>query len=194
MTVPRTAALAAVLTCIVVHAAPVRARTPELPTVFVTLPTAKGFTDATHAIVEAQTLVHRSLEEMGGVRVVGAGEQADVVVTVLGRGKGDQELTAALRGIDSSVVAPPVPIGERERYIEVMLALKSCGHLQTAVDPRVPDSCFRRIFVGVGFAELDLPRRAKKPALNSWEACADAVARDIRAWLTTNASQLRALR
>ena len=37
------------------------------------------------------------------------------------------------------------------------------------VEDEARDSCYRRIFVGVGLGELGERRTTKKPRLNSWE-------------------------
>jgi hypothetical protein len=161
--------------------------------VFITLPMTNGFADATHALVEAQELVRRSLAVSDGVRLATTPEDADVILTILGRGRGDVELTAALRLLDNEIMAPPVAIAATERYIETMLAVPWCGDAATSAGSRHADSCYRRIFVGVGFTGRD-GRAAKKPASNSWEACADAVARDVRAWLMENGSRVRVRR
>jgi hypothetical protein len=121
-------------------------------------------------------------------------EDADVVLTVLGRGKGDIELTAALRNISADIVAPPVPIASAERYIEVLVTTGPCRTLPLTIADESSESCYRRIFVGVGLGELGARRSAGTPRRNSWEACADAVVRDVRAWLATNATRLRTQR
>jgi len=128
------------------------------------------------------------------LRLVDSAEDADVVITVLGRGKGDVELTAALGGMSGSIVSQPVPIAATERYIEILLTTGPCRTMAITVEEHSPDSCYRRIFVGVGLTELDARRPAQKRRLNSWEACAEAVVRDVRAWLTTNAKRLHTLR
>jgi len=162
--------------------------------VFVTLPTSGVFADATFALVEAQTAVRQSLSTSQDLRLVEDAPHADVVVTVLGRGKGDVELTVALRSLDSSIIAPPVPIGERERFIEVMLTTGTCVMTGQWVVPGEAEPCYRRVFVGVGYSDLDSTERVKRPRLNSWEACANAVARDLRAWLSTNRDRVRQFR
>jgi hypothetical protein len=166
----------------------------ESPTVFLNLPMTHGFSDATHALVEAKDLVRERLSAATELRLVDRAEDADVVLTVLGRGKGDVELTAALRTVSRSIVAPPVPIAATERYIAILLTTGSCRTMAITVEDDLPDSCHRRIFVGVGLTELDARRPAKKRRLNSWEVCAEAVIRDVRAWLTSNATRLRTLR
>lgn len=166
----------------------------ESLTVFLNLPMTHGFSDATHALVEAKELVREPLSAATELRLVDRAEDADVVITMLGRGKGDVELTAALRTVSRSIVAPPVPIAATERYIAILLTTGSCRTMAITVEDDLPDSCYRRIFVGVGLTELDARRPAKRPRLNSWEACAEAVIRDVRAWLTSNATRLRTLR
>jgi hypothetical protein len=166
----------------------------ESLTVFLDLPTTNGFSDATQALVETKDLVREPLSADPDLRLVDRAEDADVVLTVLGRGRGDVELTAALRGIDRGVVAPPVPIAPNERYIEVLITTGPCRTSIIPINEYAPESCYRRIFVGVGFGELGERRSAKKPRLNSWEACAEAVIRDVRAWLISNAERLRAQR
>jgi hypothetical protein len=190
MTVRVVGAMAAVLVCATAGGGTVAGAGPEPFAVFLTLPMSHGFADATYSQVEAQELVRKGLDAIGEFRLVDRSEDADVVMTVLGRGRGDVELNAALRTIDPGVIAPPVPIGAAEKYIEVMLTIGSCGSVASSEQgPTV--SCYSRIFVGVGFADLDTRRTAKSPPLNSWEACANALARDVRAWLTTNASRVR---
>ncbi len=106
----------------------------------------------------------------------------------------DVELTAALRTVSRSIVAPPVPIAASERFIDVLLTTGPCRTTAITVEDDSPESCYRRIFVGVGLGELGQRRPAKKPRVNSWEMCAEAVVGDVRAWLTDNAHRLRAAR
>ena len=162
--------------------------------VFLDLPMSHGFSDATQALVETRELIREPLSAAIDFRLVDRPEDADVVLTVLGRGRGHGELTAALHTINGSVVAPSVPIADSERYIEILLTTGSCRTMALTVEDEARDSCYRRIFVGVGLGELGERRTTKKPRLNSWEICAEAVVRDVRAWLTENASRLRALR
>src|SRR5512145_170573 len=61
-------------------------------TVFLNLPMTHGFSDATHALVEAKELVRQPLSAAPELLLVDRAEDADVVLTVLGRGKGDVEL------------------------------------------------------------------------------------------------------
>ena len=162
--------------------------------VFLNLPMSHGFSDATQPLVETRDLIHESLSAATDLRLVDRAEDADVVLTVLGRGRGHGELTAALRTISGSIVAPSVPIADSERYIEILLTTGSCRTMALTVEDDARDSCYRRIFVGVGLGELGARRTATKPRVNSWEICAEGVVRDVRAWLTDNASRLRALR
>lgn len=158
--------------------------------VFITLPVVEGFTDATHALVETQGLIRGALLA-SDVRVVTAPQEADVVITVLGRGRGDVELTSALRALDDNVYATSVPIATTERYIEVTVSVGLCAGVVSAY-PTGPLTCYKRAFVGLGLSGRDLRQPTKKPPSNSWEACADAVARDVRAWLDENAVRIRA--
>jgi hypothetical protein len=164
-------------------------------TVFVTLPMTKGFADATDDLVETHGFVHEALGALDTVRLVDRLEDSDAVLTVLGRGTGHVELTAALNGIDRGVVAPPVMIRATERYIEAMLTVGSCGEAATsAANQSKSTSCYRKIFVGVGFTNRNVRQGATRPTSNSWKACADALARDVQAWVTQNASRLLAIR
>ena len=159
----------------------------------VTLPMTNGFADATEALVEAQRFVHQALEATEAVRLVDRQQDSDVMVTVLGRGTGYMELTAALQGIDPSVVAPPVMLHAQERYIEAMLTVGSCGDAGTsATRESTSASCYRKIVVGVG--DHEVRRGATRTATNSWTTCADALARDVQAWVAQNASRLLARR
>lgn len=163
--------------------------------VFVALPMTNGFADATDDLVEAHGFVHEALGALDTVRLVDRPQDSDAVLTVLGRGTGHIELTAALNGIDRSVVAPPVMIRATERYIEAMLTVGSCGEAATsAAIQSKSTSCYRKIFVGVGFPNRNVRQGVTRLASNSWKACADALARDVQAWVTQNASRLLALR
>jgi len=159
--------------------------------VFITLPVVEGFTDATHALVETQGLIRDALLA-SDVRVVTAPQEADVVLTVLGRGRGDVELTSALKALDDNVYATSVPIATTERYIEVTVSVGLCAGVVSTY-PAGPLTCYKRAFVGLGLSGRELRRpTTKKPPSNSWEACADALARDVRAWLNENAGRIRA--
>jgi len=163
--------------------------------VFVTLPMTNGFADATNDLVETGGFVHEALGALDTVRLVDRSQDSDAVLTVLGRGTGHVELTAALNGLDRSVVAPPVMIRGTERYIEAMLTVGSCGEAATsAASQSKSASCYRKIFVGVGFTDRNGRQGVTRPASNSWKACADALARDVQAWVTQNASRLLVLR
>jgi hypothetical protein len=163
--------------------------------VFVTLPMTNGFADATDDLVEVYGFVHEALGALDTVRLVDGPQHSDAVLTVLGRGTGHVELTAALNGVDRGVVAPPVMIRATERYIEAMLTVGSCGEAATSVAIQSKStSCYRKIFVGVGFTNRNVRQGVTRPASNSWKACADALARDVQAWVAQNASRLLALR
>ena len=169
--------------------------TEQTPALFITLPMTKGFADATDALVETQRFVRDALGAGETVRLVDRPQDSDAILTVLGRGTGYVELTAALQGIDPNVVAPPVMLHANERYIEVMLTVGSCGEAATsAASQSKSASCYRKIFVGVGFTDRNVRQGVTRPASNSWKACADALARDVQAWVTQNASRLLVLR
>lgn len=186
--------LASLVVCFVAGSGTVAVARDESLTVFLNLPMTHGFSDATQALVETKELIRVPLSAATEFRLVDRAEDADVVLTVLGRGKGDVELTAALRTVSRSIVAPPVPIAASERYIDILLTTGPCRTTAITVEDDSPDSCYRRIFVGVGLGEPGERRAGKKPRLNSWDMCAEAVVRDIRAWLTDNAKRLRTLR
>ena len=186
--------LASLVLCFVAGSGTVAVARDESLAVFLNLPQSHGFSDATHALVEVKELVRGPLSAASELRFVDRAEDADVVLTILGRGKGDVELTAALRTVSRSIVAPPVPIAATERYIDILLTTGPCRTTGITVEDDSPDSCYRRIFVGVGLGDPGERRVAKKPRVNSWEMCAEAVVRDVRAWLTENASRLRTLR
>jgi hypothetical protein len=163
------------------------------PAVFITLPMTSGFADATDALVETQGFVRDALNAVETVRLVDHLQDSDAILTVLGRGTGYVELTAALQGIDSNVVAPPVMLHANERYIEVMLTVGTCGEAATnpTIERKGP-SCYRKIFVGLG--DHDVRKDVPKAAQNSWTTCSNALARDVQAWVTQNASRLLAFR
>lgn len=164
-------------------------------TVFVTLPMTNGFADATNDLVETRGFVHEALGALDTVRLVDRSQESDAVLTVLGRGTGHLELTAALNGLDRSVVAPPVMIRATERYIEAMLTVGSCGEAATSATSHGKSaSCYRKIFVGVGLTDRNARQGVTRPVSNSWRACADALARDVQAWVTQNAGRLLAIR
>jgi hypothetical protein len=160
---------------------------------FVTLPMTNGFADATDALVETQGFVHNALDALETVRLVDRLQDSDAVLTVLGRGTGYVELTAALQALDPSVVSSPVMLHASERYVEAMLTVGSCGEAATnATSQSKSPSCYRKIFVGLG--DPDVRQGVARAAANSWTTCANALARDVQAWVTQNASRLLALR
>ena len=162
---------------------------------FVTLPMTNGFANATHALVESERLVHEALHGEETVRLVGGLQESDVVLTILGRGTGYDELTAALKAHDRSVIASPVFLHANERYIEAMLTVGPCGDAATnATSQNKSASCYRKIFVGLGLTDRDERQGVAAPAPNSWKACANALARDVQAWVEQNAGRLLALR
>jgi hypothetical protein len=186
--------LASLVLCVVAASGTLAAAGDESLTVFLNLPMSHGFSDATYALVEAKELLRAPLSLDPELRLVDRPEDADVVLTVLGRGRGDVELTTALRNISPTIVAPPVPIAATERYIEILLTTGPCRTAALTILEDSSSSCYRRIFVGVGVGDPGERRSAGKPRVNSWEACAEAALRDVRAWLRTNASRLRAFR
>ena len=160
---------------------------------FITLPMTNGFADATDALVETQAFVHDALGAVDTVRLVDRLQDSDAVLTVLGRGTGYVELTAALQGLDPSVVAPPVMLHQNERYIEAMVTVGSCGDAATnPTSQSKSPNCYRKIFVGLG--DHDERQVVPKAARNLWPACANALVRDLQAWVSQNASRLRAAR
>jgi hypothetical protein len=179
--------------CTVTAGGTVTAAGEESLAVFLDLPMARGFSDATQALVETKEMIRGPLASATELRLVDRSEDADVVLTVIGRGRGHDELTTALRNISATIVAPSVPIADSERYIEILLTTGSCRTLALTVEDHAQSPCFRRVFVGVGFGEPG-ERRPAKPRRNSWETCAEDVVRDIRAWMTENANRLRTLR
>src|SRR5689334_14667110 len=99
--------LASLVVCIVAASGKLIAAPEDSLAVFLNLPMTHGFSDATNALVETKELIRGGLAAATELRLIGNAEDADVVVTVLGRGKGDVELTAALRTVSRSIVAPP---------------------------------------------------------------------------------------
>jgi len=161
--------------------------------VFVTLPMTSGFADATDVLVETKGFVREALGAVETVRLVDRQQESDAVLTVLGRGTGYAELTAVLQGLDPNVVVSPVMLHANERYIEAMLTVGACGEAVTsATKESKSPSCYRKIFVGLD--DRGARDAAKKGAPNSWTVCANALARDVQAWVTQNASRLLALR
>ena len=169
------------------------AEEPPRPALFLTLPMTNGFADATDALVETQGFVRDALNTLETVRLVDRLQDSDALLTVLGRGTGYVELTAALQGLDPGVVTAPVMLHANERYIEAMLTVGSCGEAATSPTRESKSaSCYRKIFVGLG--DHDVRKGATKVAPNSWTVCANALARDVQAWVTQNANRLLTVR
>ena len=80
------------------------------------------------------------------------------------------KLTAALRMVSRSIVAPPVPIAATERYIAILLTTGSCRTKAITVEDDLPDSCYRRIFVGVWLSASATRRSLAAFALGSAHA------------------------
>ena len=160
---------------------------------FVTLPMTHGFADATDDLVETQGLVHDALAAVGTVRLVDRAQDSDAVLTVIGRGTGYDELIAALQEVNRDVVVTPLLLHARERYIEAMITVGSCGDAATnAWSESSSASCYRKVLIGLG--DHNVPQGVPKAAQNTWVICADAVARDVQAWVAQNATRLLARR
>ena len=156
---------------------------------FVTLPMTNGFADATDDLVETQGFVQEALATVETVHLVDSLQASAVVLTVIGRGTGYGELTAALQEVNREVVVTPVLLHARERYIEAMLTVGSCGQAATnALSESNSASCYRKLFVGLG--DHNVPQGLPKAAQNSWTTCARAIARDVQAWVAQNAGRL----
>jgi hypothetical protein len=137
--------------------------------------------------------VRDALDAVDTVRLVDRRQDSDAVLTVLGRGTGYDELTPALQEINPMVVSAPVILHARERYIEAMLAAGPCGDAATNPTRESKSAaCYRKIFVGLG--DHDVRQGVAKAAQNSWTTCANALGRDVQAWVTENAIRLLALR
>ena len=191
---PRAVGAFAIVVAFIVAGAGTVGVAEELPVraaLFLTLPITNGFSDATDALVETQGLVRDALVTGDTVRLADRLKDSDAVLTVLGRGTGYDELTAALRDLDPSVVASPVMLRANERYIEAMIAVGPCGEAATSATRHATSaSCYRKIVIGL--ADRDARQRDAK-ARNPWTACADALTKDVQAWVTENASRLLAL-
>jgi hypothetical protein len=159
---------------------------------FVTLPMTEGFADATHALVETKDVVRKAIAATTDVHLVGRAEDADVIVTVLGRGRGDAELNAAVKMLGNDVGASPVAIATNERFIQAMVTVGSCVR-SADLDGKKPGPCYKHVFVGLGL-DRDAPHPPKKPNVNTWDTCANALARDVRAWLNENAARIMTYR
>jgi hypothetical protein len=155
---------------------------------FVTVPMTDGFADATHALVETKDTVRQAIAVTADVRFVERAEDADVILTVLGRGRGDAELNAAVKMLANDVSASPVAIATNERYIQAMVTVGSCVRLPES-DSKKPGLCYKHVFVGLGL-DRDAPQPPKKPKSNTWDTCATALARDVRAWLNENTTRI----
>jgi len=166
---------------------------PKRAALFVTLPMTNGFADATDDLVETQWIVHDALVAVETVRLVDRLQDSDVVLTVIGRGTGYGELTAALQEVNRDVVVTPVLLHASERYIEAMLTIGSCGDAATnASNESHSAACYRKILVGLG--DHNVPPGIPKAAHNSWAICANTLVRDVQAWVAQNATRLFAAR
>ena len=154
---------------------------------FMTVPMTDGFADATHALVETKDALRQAIAATADVRFVERAEDADVIVTVLGRGRGDAELNAAVKMLANDVSASPVAIATNERFIQAMVTVGSC--VRSPQSDSKPGLCYKHAFVGLGL-DRDAPQPPKKPKANTWDTCATALARDVRAWLNENATRI----
>jgi hypothetical protein len=89
---------------------------------------------------------------------------------VLGRGRGDAELNAAVKMLENDVSASPVAIATNERFIQIMVTVGSCLRSPTR-DVKDRGHCYKHVFVGLGL-DRDAPKPPKKPNVNTWDTCA----------------------
>jgi hypothetical protein len=197
----RTAATA-VLACTVVSGALASARVhlqdglqhDNRFTVFVTIPANEGFADVTEAVLASQAFVRLALARMQEIRFAERAEDADAVVVLVARGEGSHELSASFKRYQAPLLAgTPITMHREEKFVHAVLVVGPTGCEGGITLNPMAAECYRRSLVGMGFSHgADRWDRNAKP--NSWEACAEAIALDVRAWLITNSGKLRSSR
>jgi hypothetical protein len=143
-------------------------------TVFISAPMRDGFVDTNKDIQDSIKDVRSDLEHKKDVIVVDDPSQADVVLTIVTRGIGTQhfgERTNIYQGYYSGTDITTTPILANTFWVSAVL--KAGSYQREIVGAQTQESAY---------------------SLGAWTTCAERIAKDVRAWVTANAAQLRARR
>lgn len=161
--------------CLALALIAVESGAPPKPKVniFLTVPTRDGFTDATRAELDSQDDIGRELNRMSEFGFVNRPDAADIVVTVLARGVGSQAFGqwTNIMPLGKSVIVASVPIQEHDYWVQALLEA---------------GPTYKRLLIGTS-------SNTARHSMGAWGQCALAIARDLQAWISVNAEQIRQL-
>ncbi|PYR75654.1 MAG: hypothetical protein DMF86_14740 [Acidobacteria bacterium] len=142
--------------------------------VFVSAPLRDGFVDTNKDIQDSIKDVRSELERKKDVIIVDDPSHADVLLTIVTRGIGTQhwgERTNVYHGYYSGTDITTTPIMANTFWVSAVL--KAGTYQREIVGTQTQESAY---------------------SLGAWTTCAERIAKDLRAWVTANATQLRAKR
>ncbi len=141
--------------------------------IFLTGPTRDGFVDTSRELQDSLKDVRKELADRRELRLTDNRAEADVVLTVVARGVGTQTF------------------GQRVQYSEYYrnAEMTSTPILANTfwVTGVLEAGTYRKEFTG-------LQTQESQYSLGAWTECADRLGKDVRAWVTANAEQLRSRR
>ena len=142
--------------------------------VYVTAPMRDGFVDTSKGVEDSIKDINKNLAKKKGIRVADAADGADVILVVADRGIGVDAYGSRTTARDtrySGVVVESAPMVANTFWVSTVLQAGT----------------YRKEFVGRHTQE-------SAASLGAWSTVADDLAKQVDAWTTANAAQIRARR
>jgi hypothetical protein len=138
--------------------------------VFVTAPTRDGFLDTSKDMQDSIRDIAKEISSKKELRLVDTREQADIVLTVAGRGVGSQAFGQRVQYNESyrNAELTSTPILANTFWVTAVLEI----------------GAYRKEFTGAQTQESEY-------SLGAWTQCADRLVKDLRAWASANGEQVR---
>jgi hypothetical protein len=174
MTLFRVFAIAIVpLLSIQFAAAEPRAAQADRFVVYVAAPTRNGFVDTTKDIQDSVKDIRSQLDRMKEIAVVDGKENADIVLTVVGRGAGSENYGRRLSYTEyfGHAELDNIPINSTTLWVTTVMQVGDYTKEFTGADASIPNV-----------------------TMALWRKCAERIAKNLQAWIKANAAQLKELR
>jgi hypothetical protein len=142
--------------------------------VYLTAPMRDGFVDTSKGIEDSIKDIHKNLTKKKGIRLADRAEDADVILVVVDRGVGVDAYGSRTTARDTTyagVVVESAPMVANTFWVSTVLQAGT----------------YRKEFVGRHTQEA-------AASLGAWTTVAEDLAKQVDAWTTANAAQVRARR